>query len=114
MKMRTSICAMAVLAAACASAAEKIPLLEEIIFRETTTIGIRRQRMERTILPRVVRDVVTRFGGAQVKVCTHDGYEEFYPEYESAVRLARKTNRTLQEIYDEIRKCGMNSCKIDL
>ncbi len=93
---------------------EKIPLLEEIIFRETTTIGIRRQRMERTILPRVVRDVVTRFGGAQVKVCTHDGYEEFYPEYESAVRLARKTNRTLREIYDEIRKCGMNSCKIDL
>ena len=93
---------------------EKIPLLEGIIFRETTTIGIRRQRMERTILPRVVRDVVTRFGGAQVKVCTHDGYEEFYPEYESAVRLARKTNRTLREIYDEIRKSGMNSCKIDL
>ena len=93
---------------------EKIPLLEGIIFRETTTIGIRRQRMERTILPRVVRDVVTRFGGAQVKVCTHDGYEEFYPEYESAARLARKTNRTLREIYDEIRKCGMNSCKIDL
>lgn len=93
---------------------EKIPLLEGIIFRETTTIGIRRQRMERTILPRIVRDVATRFGDAQVKVCTHDGYEEFYPEYESAVRLARKTNRTLREIYDEIRKSGMNSCKIDL
>ena len=93
---------------------EKIPMLEGIIFRETTTIGIRRQRMERTILPRLIREVETRFGGAQVKVCIHDGYEEFYPEYESAVRLARKADKTLKEIYDEIRKCSGNSCKIDL
>ena len=43
--------------------------MEEIIFRETTTIGIRRIPMERTVLSREVRSVETVPGTAGIKVC---------------------------------------------
>ena len=64
--------------------------MEQIIFRETTTIGIRRQEMERTILKREKRTVTTPLGEVEVKVCTFDGKEYFYPEYESVKKLCKK------------------------
>ena len=69
---------------------EDIEKLEQIIFRETTTIGIRRMKMERTVLRREERMVDTVFGQAQVKVCEARGVKRFYPEYESVARLARE------------------------
>ena len=43
--------------------------LEEIIFANATTIGIRRVEMERTILPRRQRIVNTSYGPVEVKCC---------------------------------------------
>ena len=65
-------------------------VLQEIIFRETTTIGIRYTKMERTVLKREQRTVETPLGTAEVKVCTFRGEEYCYPEYESAARLSRE------------------------
>lgn len=76
----------------------KIPVLEGIIFRETTTIGIRRQRMERTVLQREMRTVQTPYGAAEVKVCTVDGQQRAYPEYESVAALCRATGASYQEV----------------
>lgn len=80
-----------------------IPALEGIIFRETTTIGIRRHRTERTVLPREMRMVQTKYGTAQVKVCTlPDGTERAYPEYESVNALCRESGAAYQEAVREI------------
>ena len=49
---------------------EQVSAMEQIIFRETTTIGIRRQEMGRTILKREKRTVTTPLGNVEVKVCT--------------------------------------------
>lgn len=81
--------------------------LEEIIFRETTTIGIRRINMERTILKREQRTVETPFGEAEVKVCTIDGEEQCYPEYESVARLCRENHLSYRNAY----KLVEESCK---
>lgn len=78
---------------------EQIPILEQIIFAETTTIGIRRQKMERTILEREVQKVSTAFGVAEVKVCRTKEWERAYPEFESAARLARSLGLPLQDVY---------------
>ena len=78
---------------------EQIPAMEQIIFRETTTIGIRRQEMERTILKREKRTVTTPLGEVEVKVCTFDGKEYFYPEYESVKKLCKKTGMSYKEAY---------------
>ncbi len=48
---------------------ENIAALEQIIFEETTTIGIRRIEAERTILPRKKAEIDTPIGKAQVKIC---------------------------------------------
>ncbi len=93
---------------------EQIPILEQIIFAETTTIGIRRQKMERTILEREVQKVSTVFGVAEVKVCRTKEWERAYPEFESAARLARSLKLPLQDIYrmiEEAWKQGRKTSK---
>ena len=73
--------------------------LEALIFAETTTIGIRRARMERTVLPRR-RDVVhTAYGDVAVKCCLLDSGERCYVEYDSAAKLAQEQGVPLQDIY---------------
>ena len=78
---------------------EQVSAMEQIIFRETTTIGIRRQEMGRTILKREKRTVTTPLGNVEVKVCTFDGQEYYYPEYESVKKLCEKTGISYKEVY---------------
>ena len=59
---------------------EDIEKLEGIIFRETTTIGIRRQKMERSVLKRQVKTVKTSLGEARIKVCFMENGMRAYPE----------------------------------
>lgn len=84
----------------------KIPELEQIIFAETTTIGIRRQKMERSVLARRIETVDTSLGEAKVKVC---GMSEkrYYPEYDSVTALCRQSGKPWQEVYALIvEECG--------
>lgn len=76
---------------------EDIKKMEDIIFRETTTIGIRRIKMERTVLAREQKTVSTPFGEIQMKVCSHGGETYWYPEYESLVRICRKQGISYKE-----------------
>ena len=84
--------------------AKDVPRMEEIIFRETTTIGIRRMPMERTVLSREVRRIETSLGEAVVKVCPVGDEEKIYPEYESAAKIARARHLPLQKVYDTVKK----------
>ena len=71
---------------------ETVPEMEKIIFRETTTIGIRKMEMERTVLERSAGKITTSLGEAEVKVCIlPDGARRGYPEYASVERLAKRT-----------------------
>lgn len=76
---------------------EDIQKLEAVIFRETTTIGIRRTKMERTILAREQKTVSTPFGEIQMKVCRYGGETYRYPEYESLARLCREQGISYKE-----------------
>ena len=51
---------------------EKIPEMERLIFLHTTTIGIRRQQMERTILKRENKTIETTYGSIEVKLCRRE------------------------------------------
>ena len=73
--------------------------MEEVIFAETTSIGIRKARMERTILPRRKIKVRIPFGEVEVKVCGPEGAEKCYPEYESLAKICRKTGISYAEAY---------------
>ena len=84
---------------------DQVSRMERIIFKETTTIGIRRQKMERTVLKREKRTVVTPLGDVEVKVCIFDGQEYIYPEYESVKKICKKTGVSYREAY-HMAVCG--------
>ena len=84
---------------------DQVSGMERIIFKETTTIGIRRQKMERTVLKREKRTVVTPLGDVEVKVCIFDGQEYIYPEYESVKKICKKTGVSYREAY-HMAVCG--------
>ena len=78
--------------------------LENLIFAETTTIGIRRGKMQRTILKRELCTFETLLGRATVKICTlPDGQIRCYPEYDSVAELAERNQISFHEAYDKIR-----------
>ena len=82
---------------------EKIAQLEQIIFEETTTIGIRRIRVERSILRRNVEEVQTPYGDALVKICHLGDETKIYPEYESVVKICKEHQLPYQDVYDIVR-----------
>lgn len=89
---------------------EDVERMEQIIFAETTTIGIRRISMERTVQQREVRTVETPLGEAKVKVCRYGGTERFYPEYESVTALCRAHGKNYQEVFQMVQRyCGLLS-----
>ncbi len=83
---------------------EDISKLEKIIFEETTTIGIRRSCMERTILERELICVQTSLGQAQMKVCGIGTEKRAYPEYESVVALCKEHQLPYQTVYQLVQK----------
>lgn len=81
---------------------EDISKLEEIIFRNTTTIGIRRIQMERTVLEREIRTIRTSLGQVSVKICSLEGTRRIYPEYESVATVCRESGLSYTEAYARI------------
>ena len=76
--------------------------MEEILFRETTTIGIRRGVMERTVMEREQRSVETVYGTAEVKVCRYGGIRKIYPEYESIRELCKEAKIDFRKVYQAV------------
>lgn len=76
--------------------------LENIIFRETTTIGIRTYPVQRTILERRIENIDTPYGTIRTKVCRFKGENMFYPEYEDVKKCCRKTGKAFNEIMKSV------------
>ena len=79
-----------------------IPVMEKILFTETTTIGIRRMKVERSVLERKICKVETSLGEAQVKVCDLYGKLRIYPEYESVAAIAAERKLAYREVWEKI------------
>mgnify|MGYP005793703065 CR=1 FL=1 len=81
---------------------QDVPKMERIIFRETTTIGIRRMGVERSVLERRQERLDTKLGPAEVKVCSYGEETWAYPEYESVSGLAAEHGLTFRQAYEEV------------
>jgi uncharacterized protein (TIGR00299 family) protein len=78
-----------------------VPALEEILFRETTTLGIRRYLTSRDKLHRQPHTVTTHWGPVEGKLGWREGRPPvFAPEYESCARLAREHGVPLRAVYE--------------
>jgi hypothetical protein len=83
---------------------ERVEELGEVLFRESTTLGVRIQRVERRCLEREWVEVETEFGRVRVKVGRHgSGRVTAAPEYEDCRKLALEHGAPLKAVYEAAR-----------
>jgi len=74
--------------------------LEETLFRETTTLGVRRQEWLRTVLDRELVTVGTAYGEVRVKVGRRDGrVYNAQPEWDDCERAASACGAPVKEVW---------------
>jgi uncharacterized protein (TIGR00299 family) protein len=85
--------------------AADVDRLETILFRETTTLGVRRWPVDRHVLQRSPHRVQTPWGPVEGKVgWLAGGAARFAPEFESCRRLALQENLPLRTVYEAAHK----------
>ena len=83
---------------------EDIHSMETIIFKNTTSIGVRKYKVSRTTLNREIITVNTEYGQVVVKV-SNNGNEKYYnPEYEDIRRICNSSNLGFQEVVANVLK----------
>jgi pyridinium-3,5-bisthiocarboxylic acid mononucleotide nickel chelatase len=79
---------------------EQVSICEAIVFRETTTLGIRRSSQQRVALERKMETVSTHYGQIRVKVARHgETMTNVQPEYEDCARLAQEHDLPWREVH---------------
>ncbi|MEK7841495.1 MAG: nickel insertion protein, partial [Deltaproteobacteria bacterium] len=77
----------------------------DIIFEETTTIGIRACEVNRYCLERGTSEVITPYGKVKVKISQKNGKPiNIQPEYEDCRKIAERENAPLKKIMDSAKK----------
>ena len=70
----------------------------ELLFKHTTTLGIREAKLDRYFLNRTIEEVDTPFGKVHVKKSHGYGVERAKYEYEDLARIAREEGLSLAEV----------------
>lgn len=84
---------------------ELLNVVEEVIFSETTTLGVRYMHASCHRLARDFEIVQTQWGPMSVKVGYHQGkLVQYAPEFKECERVARQHQVPLKKVYDEVRK----------
>ncbi len=83
---------------------EQVFSCEAVLFRETSTLGIRHSTQQRAILQREIQRVETEYGAVRVKVAWMGSEEEqaianVQPEYEDCAAIAQQHNLPWREVH---------------
>ncbi len=79
--------------------------VELVLLNQTTTFGIRKYKVIRTILTREFKEVDSRLGKIKVKIGKYNGeIKSFSPEYEDCKRIAEERGIPLKQVYSIISK----------
>ncbi|MBD5637257.1 nickel pincer cofactor biosynthesis protein LarC [Clostridium botulinum] len=80
-------------------------IMKEIMFKETTTLGIRKYSVEKSMLKRKVEKVNTIYGEVSVKQSYLKGQVlNSKPEYEDCKKIALENNISIKEVYEAVNK----------
>ncbi len=76
--------------------------VKNIIFEESSTLGIRRSKVERYELERKFEKVETKFGSVTIKAAvTPNGVEKVHPEFEEVKKAAVENGVPFTEVFNE-------------
>jgi pyridinium-3,5-bisthiocarboxylic acid mononucleotide nickel chelatase len=77
--------------------------INEVLFRETSTIGVRKYRVDKTMLDRVIETVSTPLGDVRVKSAFFKGVcIKSKPEYDDCIKIAREKGIPVSQVYREV------------
>lgn len=77
----------------------------DLIFRESTTFGIREYPVQRTLLERRHESVETPFGRVRVKIGRWQGADiTMSPEYEDCLRVAESAGVSVRAVYEAVQR----------
>ncbi len=79
--------------------------IEEILFRETSSLGLRKHIVEKIMLNRKTEYIKTEYGEVKVKTAFYrDKLIKSKPEYEDCIKIAKEKNIPLGEVYKMVEK----------
>ncbi len=86
----------------CLADREHTDAVLDVLFRETTTLGVRLQQVSRQVLPRRFVTVTVPGGDVRIKIAdTGPGREKAAPEYTDCRTVAQRAGRPLTQVMDE-------------
>jgi uncharacterized protein (TIGR00299 family) protein len=89
------------------AASGDVEALVALIFRETTTLGVRISEIKkRMVAERGILSVRTKWGSARVKTKRAGPRTAFSPEYDDCRRIARAKGIPISDVSDEIRRAA--------
>ncbi len=75
----------------------------ELLYTETSTLGVRIKQIERECLPRRIEKIDTQFGKVKFKIAEFNGkIVSRKPEFENIKKIAKKTGKSIIEIIEEL------------
>lgn len=86
------------------AAAKLLPRMEDVIFRNTSTIGLRKYPVERSCMEREIIRVCLPYGEVEVKKCRLGDIVRYNPEYESVKALAAANDLPFRKVFDDARR----------
>lgn len=78
---------------------KKVDTMQEVIFKETTTLGIRMYEVKRVCMNREWLTVATVYGDIRVKKGEYNSIVKWAPEYEDCKKCAKAQKVSIQKIY---------------
>jgi len=92
--------------------AEDRERLGELLFEETTTLGLRMYRAERRVLERRWETVETPYGAVRIKIASENGkVRNFAPEYEDCRQLALERKVPLKDVMQQANYAYLGLCE---
>lgn len=86
----------------CLATEDRTDAVLEVLFQETTTLGVRLHEVRRHVLPRRIVPVTMQGGVVRIKVAdVGAGWEKAAPEYEDCKAIAKRTGRPLKTVMEE-------------
>ncbi|MBI2658532.1 nickel pincer cofactor biosynthesis protein LarC [Candidatus Woesearchaeota archaeon] len=76
-----------------------------VIFDETTTLGVRILTAAKKKLDREIQTVKTKYGNVRIKISKlNNQIKNIMPEYEDCVKIAKNKKIPLKKVYEEVKK----------
>lgn len=73
--------------------------LSYLLLKHTSTVGVRYQTWQRTIMPRHFITVTTQYGPVRVKVVTYQDIKKYSPEFADCLAIAKAQHLAINQVY---------------